>query len=779
MSTRQSALKIKYVLLVLVFGQLLSYRGAFAQITYISGVVNNYAAVDSINICKRNVYTNNAGPFTPGTKVLLIQMQGAVIDSANNFLFGTVIDYKNCGNYEFNEVAAVTGNTVKLKYVITRQYTVADKVQLISVPVYPNASTIGPITCQAWNGSTGGVLAMQVTGTLYMNDNLEVNGMGFRGGIVNSTVLPYNAANCGFTNYFTSASTGNGAMKGEGIAKYKANKEYARGANANGGGGGNQINSGGAGGAGFSLGGNGGNQMSACPGTVQGGQGGRPILYNNSSQKVFMGGGGGAGHQDNSIQATDGANGGGIIFLQAGTLFGNNNKIRANGADQTLIAGYDGAGGGGGGGAVLLDVAMISTAVDINAKGGDGGNVTNANINCHGPGGGGGGGIVWYSGAALSANASTNLLGGIAGVFTSPSSPCNGSNAGAQAGSAGATLANLQLIIDDRTAGLNAGEDTTICKGTGLTLNASGGISYAWVQSAGMVGANTPNPTVPMLNVSQNFILNGIDTLGCTSSDTVYISVVSGAQSIISDDITYCRGGQAVPLSAGGGDNYAWFPSNGLNTTNNSSVLASPSQTTTYGVAVSSDGINCPADTAYVIVTVANPPIADAGPDLFGYYGTILDLNGGCVGCMSNASYLWSPSWGISNTLSLTTQIKIEQESEYILTVSNGIGCTDTDTMKVWVSPPELTFMTAFSPDGNGTNETFKLLTPNFNGDYELMVFNRWGQLVFKSNDPQQAWDGHFNGAVVEKGTYDYTLRYRWGSAGEWKIKKGFVAVIL
>lgn len=779
MSVRLYNLKRKLFIALFVLLHVLLFTKANAQITYISGVVNNYAAVDSINICKRNVYTANAAPFVPGTKVLLIQMQGAVIDSANNFLFGTVVDYRNCGNYEFNEVASMTGNIVKLKYVITRQYTVADKVQLISVPVYPNASTIGPVSCQPWNGSTGGVLAMQVTGTLYMNDNIEVNGMGFRGGTTNTNVIAYSAANCGFTNYFTSATTANGAMKGEGIAMYKRNKEYARGANANGGGGGNQINSGGAGGAGFSIGGNGGNQMSACAGTVQGGQGGRPCLYSNSSQKVFMGGGGGAGHQDNSVQATDGANGGGIIFLQAGTIFGNSNKIRANGADQTLIAGYDGAGGGGGGGAILLDVGTISTAVDINAKGGDGGSVSNNNANCHAPGGGGGGGLIWYSGATLSVNASTNLIGGIAGVFNSPSSPCNGSNAGAQGGSTGATLANLVLVNDSREAGLNAGKDTSICKGSGITLNGSGGNTYNWVQSAGMINPNTANPIVPILNNSQNFVLNGIDTLGCASTDTVFIKVESGANAIVSDDITYCKGGQPVPLSAGGGDIYTWFPTAGLNVNNNSSVLASPIVTTTYGVAVASDGINCPPDTAYIIVTVANAPEANAGPDLYGNYGSVLDLNGSCTGCTSSATYLWSPNWGIANNQSLITQIKVDQEADYILTVSNGVGCTDSDTMKVWVSPPELTFMTAFSPDANGINETFKLLTPNFSGDYELSVYNRWGQLVYKTNDPKSAWDGRFNGTLVEKGTYDYALRYRWGNTGEWKVKKGFVAVIL
>jgi gliding motility-associated-like protein len=780
MSIRLSTLKGCFLLVIVIFLQLLSAGSLRAQITSIGGVVNNYAAVDSINKCQRNIYTSNVAPFTPGTKVLLIQMQGAIIDSANNFLFGTIVNYKNCGNYEFNEVASSSGNTVKLKYMITRQYTVADKVQLISVPVYANATTTGTLSCQAWNGSTGGVLALEVKGNLILNDSMDVEGKGFRGGSKNANVLTYSAANCGFTDYYTSASTANGAMKGEGIAKYKRNKEYARGANANGGGGGNQINSGGAGGAGFSLGGNGGNQMSACPGSVQGGQGGRPCLFSNNTQKVFMGGGGGAGHQDNSLQATDGASGGGIIFLKADTLVGNGQKIRANGADQILIAGYDGAGGGGGGGTVLLDVGTISTTVNINVKGGNGGNVANNNANCHGPGGGGGGGIVWYSGANLSSNASTNLLGGSAGVFSSPSSSCNGSSAGAQSGSSGTTLANLVFVKDEQIAGINAGSDTTICKGAGITLQGSGGINYNWVLFTGMIGANTPHPIIPVLNASQNFVLNGIDTFGCSSSDTVFVAIVDGAHASLSEDSAlYCKGRQAIVLTASGGNNYWWTPFNGLNATNDSIVYANPSITTTYSVIVTKNGVNCPPDTAFVVVTVADPPVANAGPDLVGYYGAILELNGACTGCINGSTYQWSPNIGVVHATSLITQVNVLQEMEYELIVSNGSGCSDSDTMKLWLSPPELTFMTAFSPDGNGVNETFKLLTTNFNGDYELTVYNRWGQLVFKTNDPRSAWDGYFNGKLVEKGTYDYYVRYRWDSAGEWKVKKGFVVVVL
>ncbi|NJO00963.1 MAG: hypothetical protein HC880_04040 [Bacteroidia bacterium] len=117
------------------------------------------------------------------------------------------------------------------------------------------------------------------------------------------------------------------ARKGEAIADYADNgipgQNYARGAMANGGGGGNSHNGGGGGGANFSRGGNGGYGWSsgeACTGINQAhGLGGYSLDYSLASNKIFMGGAGGAGQQNNN-HSSRGGNGGGIILIRAAVL---------------------------------------------------------------------------------------------------------------------------------------------------------------------------------------------------------------------------------------------------------------------------------------------------------------------------------------------------------------------------------------------------------------------------------------------------------------------------
>src|SRR5262249_19597319 len=148
-------------------------------------------------------------------------------------------------------------------------------------------------------------------------------------------------------NYFYSISSGEGGQKGEGIASYKMGYEAGRGALANGGGGGNHVNSGGAGGSNYSRGGQGGNQWNGgCSAISIGGIGGDSLKYDNSINKIYLGGGGGGGHQNDNL-GTAGANGGGILIVRADSIAGNNHFILADGFDVLASAGYDGAGGGG------------------------------------------------------------------------------------------------------------------------------------------------------------------------------------------------------------------------------------------------------------------------------------------------------------------------------------------------------------------------------------------------------------------------------------------------
>jgi hypothetical protein len=185
----------------------------------ISGTINSYTAVTNIasSGCHTAITVSSAIGFQPNDLVLLIQMQGAVIDTSNTATYGTIQNLNSTGNFEFCKVANVVGNVININAALvnTYNYTVG-KVQLINVPQYTNPIINGLLTCLPWNGSTGGVLVLDATGTITLNAAIDLSANGFRGGTVQNgstytTHLPdframYNP------NYYSN--------KGEGIAGF-------------------------------------------------------------------------------------------------------------------------------------------------------------------------------------------------------------------------------------------------------------------------------------------------------------------------------------------------------------------------------------------------------------------------------------------------------------------------------------------------------------------------------------------------------------------------------
>lgn len=84
-------------------------------VTSTSVIINDYTPVLGLNPCTNTLTVENATAYNVGDTVLLIQMKGAVIDSTNTAAFGTITDYKNSGNYEYNYVKSKTGNIIELK----------------------------------------------------------------------------------------------------------------------------------------------------------------------------------------------------------------------------------------------------------------------------------------------------------------------------------------------------------------------------------------------------------------------------------------------------------------------------------------------------------------------------------------------------------------------------------------------------------------------------------------------------------------------------------------
>ena len=404
----------------IVFFQTVSVR-SIAQ-TSISDIINVYSPIDSVYPTKDTIRVANSADFNDGDTVMIYQVKGAEVwlnpSQSNLQHWGRVTDFSNAmhntGKYEIIIIQEVLSATViRLRTRLDKEYDHDQPMQIISVPSYKSASVDATVTCKAWDGSSGGVLALMVEDTLHMNANIDVSGKGFRGAVpyeINAVCASTDSAT--YASYFfaESADTISAGFKGEGITMFDPAYRKGKGRWATGGGGANGRYSGGGGGGYMDAGGMGGAEdTTTCVITYfrdstnygLGGAGGFGFtggffqLINDST--VLMGGGGGSGTYFGPLTATTGGNGGGIIILMVRNLKANGFEIKADGESVLTAATASGAGGGAGG-TVGFDVdTVIEDNVYITIQGGAGGN--SQFFGESGPGGGGSGGLIYWKGS--------------------------------------------------------------------------------------------------------------------------------------------------------------------------------------------------------------------------------------------------------------------------------------------------------------------------------------------------------------------------------------------
>ena len=119
------------------------------------------------------------------------------------------------------------------------------------------------------------------------------------------------------------------------------------------------------------------------------------------------------------------------------------------------------------------------------------------------------------------------------------------------------------------------------------------------------------------------------------------------------------------------------------------------------------------------------------------------------------------------------------QDGEYTVTLiaTNSGACSDTLRVKKFVNFIDNTFIpSAFSPNGDGKNDLFRLLGTTLS-DIDMLIFNQWGELIYSGSDQGQGWDGSIKGEVGEPGNYTYVIE-GIDSIGEDVLYKGIVTLI-
>ena len=145
-----------------------------------------------------------------------------------------------------------------------------------------------------------------------------------------------------------------------------------------------------------------------------------------------------------------------------------------------------------------------------------------------------------------------------------------------------------------------------------------------------------------------------------------------------------------------------------------------------------------------------------------------------------NTSYNWyTPANLLSAEESPLVNLPNFFKDSIRLVVQSQYGCEAQKSIYLNVFPPldKLFIPNAFTPDGNGLNDQFK--PGNIEGatDYTLTIFNRWGEKLFVSHDPNHGWDGRYQGKVVQDGIYIFTVNFLY-SDGQLYSEKGTVHVL-
>lgn len=415
-------------------------------------IYNAYAKVSNIagtTLTVTNLTEPASYSFAATEKIIVMQMQDNVIgtNTTNVSTFGDIASIQSAGLWEEKTISSInrsgTTATVVVSTAFVNTYNTGSNssLQIISFKRLSAAAftTTNSIRASAWDGSIGGVVAIEVGTDLTLQHSISTNTLGFRGGTVSTT---FGGAQCTApsTTLYVINDNQRG-YKGEGIYKNTdANFANARGKSASGGGGGNHHNGGGGGGGNWTAGGLGGNGYNNCTGFPGGGLGGLSLSSYIVQNRIFMGGGGGGG-QRNDGNGTRGGNGGGIVIIKANRLITGATctggiSITANG--ETAANGTnDGMGGGGAAGTIILQINTFSLSatcpLTVTANGGNGGNASNGSP--HGGGGGGAQGVVVFSATQPTANITVATNNGIPGCNNN-SSPCNNS-AGAPSGTNG------------------------------------------------------------------------------------------------------------------------------------------------------------------------------------------------------------------------------------------------------------------------------------------------------------------------------------------------------
>ena len=270
---------------------------------------------------------------------------------------------------------------------------------------------------------------------------------------------------------------------------------------------------------------------------------------------------------------------------------------------------------------------------------------------------------------------------------------------------------------------------------------------------------------------------------GCLVWDTVEVTLSNHDVLVSPSSQTLCLNDRVRPIATGignqNGQRFRWFVSGNASLSDLSctdcptpEITANRVGTNVYNVE-RTDIYGC-LDTATITLEVLPLPnvVITNGDTAVVRFGESLQLL-----AEGSIRYSWTPSWGMNNPNISSPVIKPTETDLYTVNGLDENGCGNSDAIYIIVDYSRNLFIpTAFSPNGDGNNDRFRIANFGAQRVSEFRVYNRWGQEVFNAKD-NRGWDGTFQGAEQGNGTYHYIIKAAFAD-GEVQTFKGDVVLV-
>ena len=307
----------------------------------------------------------------------------------------------------------------------------------------------------------------------------------------------------------------------------------------------------------------------------------------------------------------------------------------------------------------------------------------------------------------------------------------------------------------------------TICSSQIATLIASPSISggtYAWTPN----GQTTASISVsPSITTTYGVIYTANGCSSASASSTVTVNNSSNV-SFVADQLTGC-----APLTVNlsntttGSSNCVWNLGNGQ-TISGCNASYTFTQVGCYDITLSSISNGCTSSTSITdYICVESSPIAsfNSSTTVFNDENNNVNFSNTSVGA---DNYIWNFGDGQTST--------IENPSHYYTNTSNGIvvqliaisdlGCIDSTSITIPYEEAEVFWVpNSFTPDADEHNQVFfPVFTSGFDPyNFEMLIFDRWGELVFESHNANLGWDGSYgpNARKAQDGTYTWKISFK------------------